>query len=249
MSLTSTTINTANAIPNSASERLRDNRFYLAMSIACAAAVFIGFSRTYYLKEYFGTPALPVLFHVHGAVMTCWMLFFVLQTALIANGRVAVHRTLGYLGAALVVVMVPLDTAAAFAAARLGRIGFPFAVDPEASCLFALEDLAMFGAFVWAGFHFRRQRETHQRLMLLAVTCALLPPGLGRWLSRVNPLLVLPAILAFILAGPIYDLITRRRIHTAYRWGLLAFFFTLPPFRILLAKIRPLHDFIGWVIH
>lgn len=249
MSLTTTTIDTAKAIPNSANQRQHDNRFYLAMSIACAAAVFIGFSRTYYLKEYFGTPALPVLFHVHGAVMTCWMLFFILQTALIASRRVGVHRTLGYVGAALVVAMVPIATATAFAAARLGHIGFPFAVDPEAACLFAIEDMAMFGGFVWAGFHFRRQSETHQRLMLLAVTCALLPAGLGRWLSRVNPRLVLPAILVFILAGPTYDLLTRRRVHTAYRWGLLAFFFTLPPFRILLAQVRPLHDFISWVIH
>jgi hypothetical protein len=79
----------------------RDRRFYLSMAIASAAGIFLGFARTFYLKTYFATPALPLVLHVHGAVFTSWILFFVAQTALIADDRVQVHRRLGYAGAFL----------------------------------------------------------------------------------------------------------------------------------------------------
>ena len=225
-----------------------DNLFYLLMSIACAGGIFLGFSRTFYLKTYFGTPALPALFHFHGVVMTIWMMYFILQTALIASNRPAVHRSLGVVGAVLAILMCVLGTAMAFVADKMRHNAFPFAADPESACLFSLMDIFMFGAFVWTGFHFRRKREVHQRLMLLATVVALMPSGIGRWLSHVNPALIVPTIFAFVLAGPIYDLISRRTVHPAYRWGLLCFFFTRPPFLILLAKVDAWHNFVKWVV-
>ena len=50
-------------------------------------AVFVGFSRSYYLKELYGTPALPTLFHVHGLLFTSWMPLLVVQTGLVATRR------------------------------------------------------------------------------------------------------------------------------------------------------------------
>jgi hypothetical protein len=178
------------------------------MAIACASGMFLGFSRTFYLKTYFGTPALPALFVFHGVLMSIWMIYFILQTALIASKRPAIHRSLGAVGAVLAILMCVLGTAMAFVADKMGHNAFPFAADPEFACLFSLIDIFMFGAFVWAGFHFRRKRELHQRVMLLATVCALMPSGIGRWLSQVNPALTVPTIFAFVLAGPIYDLIS-----------------------------------------
>ena len=232
----------------SRSQTERDNLFYLFMSIACAGVVFLGFSRTLYLKGYFGTPALPAFFVFHGVVMTIWMVYFILQTALIASNRAAVHRSMGVAGAVLAMLMCVLGTAMAFVADKMRHNAFPFAADPESACLFSLMDIFIFGAFVWTGFHFRRKREVHQRLMLLATVIALMPSGIGRWLSHVNPVLILPTIFAFVLAGPIYDLLSRRTVHPAYRWGLLCFVLTLPPFRILLARIEAWHSFVKWVV-
>ena len=51
-----------------------------------------GFARTYYLKELYATPALPILLHIHGAVMTLWYVLFIVQVRLVAAHRVALHR-------------------------------------------------------------------------------------------------------------------------------------------------------------
>jgi hypothetical protein len=38
-----------------------------------------------------------------------------------------------------------------------------------------------------------------------------------------------PDALAFLLAGPVYDLVTRRRVHPAYLWGGLLAMAAIPP--------------------
>ena len=58
----------------------RARRFYVGMAIAIALTVFAGFSRTYFLKAYYGTPELSTLLHIHGVVFTTWVLFLVAQT-------------------------------------------------------------------------------------------------------------------------------------------------------------------------
>jgi uncharacterized membrane protein YozB (DUF420 family) len=236
-------------VPERCSAVTRDRRFYLGMAIASAAGIFLGFARTYYLKTYFGTPHLPILLHLHGAVFTAWILFFVAQTALIADGRVQVHRRLGYSGAFLAGAMVILGTTAAFWMAKVGHFrSVPFARDPESASFFALVDILKFAVFIAAGFYFRRNREAHQRIMLMATVFALLPAGLGRFAASINPALAPILIYAFVLAGPVYDLVTRRRIHLAYVLGLLFFFLLSPPVRIFFGTTQVWRTFVHWVI-
>ena len=217
-------------IPNPA----RDSRFFLAMAIACAIGVFAGFSRTYYLKAYFATPALSPLFHIHGVVFSAWMVYFVAQTALIANRRVSLHRSLGYAGTVLVSAMIVLGIAAAFATAKAGLFQhIPFAHNREGAFFFSLVSLMNFVILVGAGFYFRRNRQVHQRLMLMATACVLVPVALSRLPASVHPVAL---IFIFALAGPVYDLLTLRRIHRAYGWSLLLFFLTQPPLRMLVGN-------------
>src|SRR5262249_27305572 len=84
----------------------RDRAFYTGMAIAAALAVAFGFSRTYFLRPYFQTTTLDAEFHVHGLVFSAWIALFVAQTSLIAARRTAWHRTLGWGGAGLAVLMV-----------------------------------------------------------------------------------------------------------------------------------------------
>jgi hypothetical protein len=51
-------------------------RFYVGIAVAVLITVFLGFSRTYFLKGYYGTPELSFLLHVHGLVFTSWVLLF-----------------------------------------------------------------------------------------------------------------------------------------------------------------------------
>ena len=230
-----------------------DHIFYSAMAIAILAAVFLGFARTYYLKEFFGTPPLSPIFHVHAIIFTTWLLLFVTQTTLVREGRTDVHRKLGYAGGALAAAMVVVGTLAALTSARLGRVGRGvggLTDDPVAVFFSNMGDLVVFLTFLIPAFVYRRKPETHKRLMLLATTAGLMPAAIGRWpflhhsFARVTPV-----ILTFVLAGPIYDLISRRRVHSAYLWGLAIFVLTTPPFRIMLARIQAMHAFGAWLIH
>ena len=233
-------VNPASAKTTAAASR--DYAFYLAFAILSAVVTFVGFSRSYYLKSIFPSPKLPLLFHVHGFVFSLWMPFLVLQIWLMRDGRVSVHRQLGYAGAGLASLMVVLGVAISFASARMGHFSkIPLATNAEEACLFSLFDIILFAVFLWAGFFFRHDAEAHQRLMVLA-TVTLLPSGIGR-MCNFHPVIATPIIFAFFLAGPIYDLITRHRVHRAYVAGLLILLLTGPPMRILLARTELWHAF------
>src|SRR5512134_2263910 len=99
-----------------------DRVFYSSIAVLMALTVFLGFARTYYLRSYFGAPVsvtgavtLTPLAQLHAAVFTAWVLLFVVQTALVATRRVAVHRRLGIAGAVLAAAMVVIGTTTAIA--------------------------------------------------------------------------------------------------------------------------------------
>ncbi len=233
----------AKAIPH----QNKDARFYLIMSIASACLVFLGFARSYYLKSYFGTPQLRPLLHLHGLVFTAWMIFFVLQTALIASHRPGLHRRLGYAGGVLACGMVVLGLLVAFSAERLGH-GNPLA-DAETVFLISLGDILTFAIFVGAGFLWRHNREIHQRFMLLAVVAGLLSAAIPRApLIGGHPARMGITGLAFLFAGPIYDLVVRRRIHIVYVFGCLFSLATFVPIRIALAATPAWHHMAKWLI-
>src|SRR5690348_15520784 len=98
--------------------RVVDHRFYYAVSIGLAVLVFAGFARTYYLKGLFQIPPLPLLLHVHGAVMTLWYTLFVVQVRLVATHRVALHRSMGIAGIFLAGLVAVLGTIVSLGLAR-----------------------------------------------------------------------------------------------------------------------------------
>ncbi|MDQ2712127.1 MAG: hypothetical protein M3Y72_22545 [Acidobacteriota bacterium] len=233
-------------VPNSA----RDNLFFLAMSIACAVGVLVGFARTYYLRTYFASHALSLLFQIHGAVFTAWMIYFVAQTALIADRRMFLHRRLGYAGAVLASAMVLIGTAVVYSASKYVHFRQnPFTHTPEGTLFFSMVDILLFAVFVSAGFYFRRNRQVHQRLMLMATVCPLMPSALAR-LPVAGHLVALVNVLVFlfVLAGPLYDLLTLHRIHRAYLWSLLLFFFTVPPVRMLVGNSAAWYRVGHWLL-
>lgn len=229
-------------LPNPA----RDRIFYLTMSIACALSIFCGFARTYYLKSFFANRELRTVFHIHGALFSLWVVYFVVQTALIADRRLSVHRRLGYAGAGLTGAMFLSGTAAAFVSAKYGSMQpIPFAHTPEGSLFFTLTDIFLFAVLVATGFVFRCRREVHQRVMLMATTIALVPSAIGR-LSDI--LASISIIFAFVFAGPIYDLFTLRRIHRAYLGSLVLFILSLPPIRMIAGNSAAWRQMADWIL-
>jgi hypothetical protein len=231
----------------------RDHRFFLTLAVLAAIAIFVGFSATYYLKPLQGlgalppSPKLPALLHIHGAVFTLYVFFFLFQTALISRGRRALHMTLGWASVVFIPTMVVLGTMVSFYGARMGhKQNWP---DYESAALVNVASIYVFAAIAIAGILLRKKPEAHRRLMSLSFM-TLLPPALARSpLVLLGPAAVFIGIFAFFLAGPIYDLITRRRIHPAYIFGVLFLIAAGPPARLALGATPAWHHFVHWAIN
>ena len=204
-----------------------DHRFFAIASLAAFAIVFIGFARTYYLKAWFATPALPGLLHLHAALMTSWFALFFVQTSLIAAHRVRWHRRLGVAGGVLAVTIVVIGVHVAIrSAARDVRLPSIAGPPPLQFMGFLFFVLLGFAALVAAGLLLRRRPDYHKRLMLLSCL-SMVGPGLFR-----IPLERVPA-LAFLRAGMLalellllyacvaYDTWRHRHLHPAFAVGSL----------------------------
>ena len=196
-----------------------DRFFYCGMAFATIVAVFIGFSRTYYLRSRFQDGPLPLYLQVHGAAFSAWMMLFLTQTSLVAARRTDVHRRLGWAGAALAVFMVLIAITAAILS---GRRNFAAGLENEALTFLTTPFFSMvvFLALVATAVYHRRAPE---RLMLLA-TISILDAATARWpiaIVQTSSWAYYGFADLFIAAALVYDLVSRRRIHPAYIWGSL----------------------------
>jgi uncharacterized membrane protein YozB (DUF420 family) len=203
----------------------RDRLFYGGISIVLALTVFCGFAPTYYLRLFSGGPKATVsggpftpLVAVHAALFTAWVILFIMQTALVASRRVQVHQRLGVAGAVLAAAMVAVGARLAVATAARGAA--PPGVDPLAFLAVPIFDVTLFGIFVASALILRRDREAHKRLMLLAYV-NLMAAAVARLpgILPLGPLAFFGLSFLFVVAGAVYDLVTRRRLHPVYLWG------------------------------
>jgi hypothetical protein len=190
----------------------RESFFFLAVGLACLAAVFAGFAPSYYLRDS-ARGALPALFLVHGAILTAWYLIAAAQPFWIAVARFPLHRAFGAAGAVIAIgVAVTGLMAGADALAR--GVG----IDGDAYAFFYLSvaDAAVFSALIAAGVLNRCNPAAHKRLMTIASITATFP-ALGRLAPALgyDPILGAVPYTALIAAVVFYDIIALRRVHPA----------------------------------
>ncbi len=225
--------------------RRLDHRFYLGMALAMGFGVFAGFTRTYYARSYFHSPDIPIWVHVHGAVFTGWMLFYILQCLLAMYGGMKLHRSLGIVGGLLASGVVIMGSAVAIRQAREGRF-FPFP-DVYSSLTVSFGQMALFALFIYLSLKMRRDGEAHKRFILMA-TQLFFFPAFGRLLHGIHLVTMLLA-LCFYFAGPLYDRVTRGSIHRAYRLGVPLLILTMPPFGVLASHASPLRYVLDYIVH
>jgi len=197
--------------------------FFLGTSILLLVIVLVGFAPTLYLRPLFDVPEIPPYLFAHGAVLTGWYAWFVVQTFCIAVRRVDLHRRFGIIGAGLgaAVVVVSTMTMLRFAPRLAGR-----GVDVEARLDFLseivwvnIEMLICFSTFLSAAVVLRRRPQIHKRLMLLASISTISPaasrifdwPVWGFGNNAGLPLLCSLALL--VMALGLHDLRSRRSVH------------------------------------
>jgi hypothetical protein len=215
--------------------RLSERRLYIWAAILTPIIVLVGFGRTYYLKGLFGTPALPgTIVHLHGLVMSAWVILFVVQITLVATRRTKTHQRLGIFGSVLALLVVIVGTLTAlFAAARDASPGPPalqFLVVP-------LGDMLVFAILIGTALYYRRRLDTHKRLMLLAAV-NLLTPAIARiplsFIQNGGPLVFFGLTDLLVVAFVAVDTYKNRRLHPAFLWGALLII-VAQPLRLALA--------------
>jgi len=195
-----------------------DHAYFTAMSIAMAAIVGAGFSRTYFQRIADGTTT--PLIHLHGGVFALWMVLVVVQTVLVSTGNTRLHRRLGVAGVFFAAMMIAIGAVTGVIAARHGFHGNPPGpVTPLSFLLVApVRDMLVFGSLVGAAIVLNRDVQSHKRLMVMATLGGLVPAGLSR-LTGAGPTLV-GVFVVLLLLGPAYDWVVHRRVYGAYVWGI-----------------------------
>ncbi len=239
------TVTQVGARPSIAAE----HAFFGAMSFTLLLVVCSGFSRTFFLHHWFPevrAPAEP-FFAVHGIVFLTWFVLLSVQSALIAQRRVALHQRLGVLGGVLATVMVVLGIIGAVISARRpgGFTGVP--VPPQQFMAIPFFDMVVFSSIIGTGFALRRDRATHKRLMLIG-SIALITAALARWppLFRAGPPAFFGVTDLFLLPLIAWDIVSRRRLHPATLWAGLGLVIS-QPLRLIVSGTSAWLSIAGWL--
>jgi len=216
-----------------------------------ALTVFVGFGQTYYFRLISATPrtitggSITPTLHLHALVFTGWVLLFLVQTALVAVRHLPLHRRLGYASIALAVTMIVVGLRTAIESA--GRGAAPPGVDALTFLVVPFFDVVLFTGFVSAALLKRRDKEAHKRLMLLAyvsiITAAVARlPGM----LPLGPLAFFGLSFLFVVAGMVYDGVSRGRLHRVYAWGAPIFAISVP-LRLALSGTTAWQSFAQWL--
>jgi hypothetical protein len=225
--------------------RRYDHLFFSGMALVSLATVFVGFARTYYLAGLFHAPLDAPLVHVHGAVFSCWILLLVVQTSLVAAGRVDVHRRIGIAGFILACMLVVLGVLVNNHALAIG--GGPPDGDGAYIYFLGLALMVIFAVLICFAFRYRSNPAAHKRLILVA-TMALLVAAIVRlplaFVQRLGRPDWLSYTFLLMLVG--YDLWSTRKIHRA-TFGAGAFLIVTEQMVHLVGHTAESQAFAGWI--
>ena len=230
----------------SAAARAGEHRFFTGMALIALLVALIGFAPSYYLRSFSTPEPLTTLVHLHGGLATAWLLLFLAQTSLVSVGRTDLHRRVGPAGAVLGALFVVVGYVTSITAARKG-VTPPGGPPPLAFLAVPLGTLLSFAVLSTLGLVWRRQRDTHRRLMLLA-TIAMLPPAFARlrWLGYGGPPVAIGGTCLLVAVCLLWDRRVHGWIHPAFLWGGGLLMLSLP-LRFALTRSETWLDIARWL--
>lgn len=98
---------------------MADQRFFTRYAIFLAAFILFGFIQ-FELRGFVDVRTVPAFLHLHGGLMVSWLGMFVLQSVLVSRGQVQLHRTLGWVTAALAAGIVVVGSYTGLQAIAVG---------------------------------------------------------------------------------------------------------------------------------
>lgn len=248
----------ASALPptrvHSAAVAKRRDAFYLMLTSAMTATMFLGFSFTYFGPMAHGTyPEVSPLVHVHGWSFFAWYVLLPVQAGLIRTRKVSVHRNLGLASAGLGALMITVGLIVSVVQIDRARA-------PDGDPFWQFMGVPIFGAWMLFTLFYveamrrRRRVEDHKRLMILASAVPLgaatfrivvRVAGFAPWIAIVGML----AAVIFPLIAIIHDRRHRPTTHPIYAWGVPAMVLTVVvPFLIGATPAGAVvQEGLGWI--
>jgi hypothetical protein len=188
--------------------------FFVALGAFYVLVAIAGFLPSY-IRYFAGTRDIHWVAHLHGAVMSAWLLLFVIQSSLAASGSLRLHRTLGFVGTAVAGVV--------WASMCVAMVRVRVALNPPVSSflwdvlLIELLLVILLPIFVTCGVRARRVPLAHKRFMVFAFAVPLQAAiDRIRWL----PDLGLPRhwdkdfyVYGLLLPLVVFDILSSGRVH------------------------------------
>ncbi len=205
-----------------------DEYFYFSMAllliaIKLFAAVHVSSASASYVEG--DTPihpaaSRPLILWVHNIVFSGWLVFFLFQSALVRARRVNLHRFLGWFGAGLAFVMVPVGIIVAMDKCRV-ELAALFGLGAVENLLVRFSGVFAFGVLFTLAILCRKNSAFHRRFIFIA-TCVLLNSSFMRFAFVRDHSLSFLLVDLLIVMGVLRDLIVDRRVHKAYLTALPA---------------------------
>jgi hypothetical protein len=186
--------------------------FYGVAATLVAVITFIGFHPFYLAGEGMAGRRISAeifpLVLVHGALLTLWVILFVVQSLLISARQRRLHMKLGWGAVAVALGVTITGIMVAVRSVRpVPEIPF-WGMAYRQFLLVMLAEVALFTFFVLAGVSFRKRPEIHRAMMLLAslsilagatVRMPILFPifGVTGWMGIFGPIFTLGAAFLF----------------------------------------------------
>jgi hypothetical protein len=162
-----------------------------------------GVRASFFLRPVFTDRPLPLYLHLHGGVLTLWFALGLVQPALVAARRPALHRQLGVAGAVVAVILVPLSGLVAIRAIpRDVAAGVP-PTEIQFIVVGDLLSLVVFSGLVARALWWRQHRDWRPRFMGVA-SIMIIGPAVAR-LERVGVAVPIPVVLLGLQQLPTAD--------------------------------------------
>ncbi|WP_205651044.1 hypothetical protein [Tsuneonella mangrovi] len=218
--------------------QLVDRWIWVFMASLILATVLSGFVpdsiRLVRAVETGARPPLPIVLHVHAALMGAWIVLLLAQTILMATGKPRWHMQLGVIAVVLApaivvtgIVLVPTMYSEHLAQALAAHphlppgVILPETIFDDRATLYLIRPGILFPILIGLGLHYRSKDPAfHKRMMILATT-VLLTAATVRigWLPSTlpdDPLTVDLYPILIVTPMFVWDMVRLRRIHRAY---------------------------------
>jgi hypothetical protein len=200
------------------------------------------------LRAFFDVvPIANNLVHLHGIVMTLWVIFFTMQVTLIRTKNVKLHITMGMIGVGLAILVFTVGMATAYDSLIVRRSAPP-GIEPHQFYAVPFFDMILFAVFFSVAIFYRKRPAEHKSLMLLTAINFLSPAVARIPLTDQSVMdivgFVAPILVALACLG--WHTWRNGKLNKVFAIGTFIFVISIP-FRIYLSQTAIWASFTNWL--